>query len=922
MSGHGERPDGGAGDGARERPGEREGGRARERTDGGTGGRDAGSGTRGRRTSALSAVLRLSLRDARRAGGRSALIVAMIALPVLVITGLLIFLQTMDIDPREQLTADIGAADAGIRTTGVRGVLEQDLQGRNWAASEESSEGSSSARSWTAAEVAALLGPGTRLLPMNEGGVPFRGKDEYGYANGYELDLRDPMTTGRYRLVRGRLPASSQEIAITPGMLERGARLGETLAVTLEERPLRVVGLVEHPHRIDEPQIVGLPGTLLLGEHGNHRTGWLADTAGPVTGALVQRLNAVGLLVESRAVIEGTSAVQGRLHADRLDVNRTAAIGLTGVMIVLEVVLLAGPAFAVGLRRRRRELALIAAQGGSPGHLRAIVLADGVVLGGGAAALGLILGAGLAALSLSLGAGRLLGRVAPLDIPWGPIAIVALLGAGSGLAAAVVPALQAARQDVAAVLGGRRGGVRDRVGRPVLGLVLLGLGVAATLFAVRFDVVWVFAAAVLTQLGLVALTPRLVKGAARLAVRFPLPLRLAARDAARHRGRTASAVAAVMTATAAVVAAGIAGSSNFAENRDAFQSTVPVGTTTISAGDPDDGRWAEFRAAAERALPGVPLIEGAVVRDVAGHPLAVSPRRTPRNRLRVFSTEIPIGDGRLLALVQGRPDPVASAAFASGKAVVFDPSLVRNGRLSLDVNSLGGDREGGSDLVTVPAVVARAADPRQAVAVLPVAALHGAGLKTRPRVLYIDPAAYRPTFQQRAGLEWRLQRVIPQVGLQTESGFDQEIAPQLWLLLGAALVLVLGGTFVATGLAAADMRPDLTTMAAVGAPPGTRRLVVAGQAGLIAGLGVLIGAVAGVVTGIAATWPMTARAGSFGIILTEEGGIPSLPSVPPTVEIPWLFLTAVVIGLPVLAAAVAGTFTRTRTTPTPVRRIG
>ena len=199
-------------------------------------------------------------------------------------------------------------------------------------------------------------------------------------------------------------------------------------------------------------------------------------------------------------------------------------IGLAGVMIVLEVTLLAGPAFAVGLRRRRRELALIAAQGGSPGHLRMIVFADGVVLGGGAALTGLALGVGLASLSALLEAGRLIGGVGPLDIPWVQVVAVALIGALSGLVAAVIPAVQAARQDVAAVLGGRRSEARDRAGRPVLGLALLIAGVAAAVFAIRFDVIWVFAAAVLTQFGLVALTPKLVKEAARPAARLPLPV--------------------------------------------------------------------------------------------------------------------------------------------------------------------------------------------------------------------------------------------------------------------------------------------------------------------------------------------------------------------------------------------------------------
>ena len=58
--------------------------------------------------SALLAALRISRRDALRARGRSALIMLMIGLPVLVITGFLTFLETADINPREGLTAGLG----------------------------------------------------------------------------------------------------------------------------------------------------------------------------------------------------------------------------------------------------------------------------------------------------------------------------------------------------------------------------------------------------------------------------------------------------------------------------------------------------------------------------------------------------------------------------------------------------------------------------------------------------------------------------------------------------------------------------------------------------------------------------------------------------------------------------------------------
>jgi putative ABC transport system permease protein len=550
-----------------------------------------------------------------------------------------------------------------------------------------------------------------------------------------------------------------------------------------------------------------------------------------------------------------------------------------------------------------------------------VVLADGLVLGGGAALLGLVLGVGLAALSAALEAGRLIGRVGPLDVPWPWIAVVAVLGTASGLAAAVVPAVQAARQDAAAVLGGRRSeprGARDRAGRPVLGAILLVAGIAAAFLAVRFSEVWVFAAALLSQLGLIALTPRLVRAVAGLAGRLPLPFRLAARDASRHRVRTASAVAAVMTATAAFTAGGVAVSSNFAENRDSFQALVPVGTLVVEGRDLDDAAWAKVRKAVRERLPDAPLIEAAEVRDETGQSrgMDIVP---PSGSRRVFrGAELPVGDGRLLHLVQGRPDPVAGAAFGSGRAVVFDPSLLRDGRLTIEAWPHG---EGEPRRVTVPAVTARAANPKHAVVVLPVSALRTAGLQTAPRRLYVPPDGHGFGTEE----ETRFRRDLAAVsagkaGAYLERGFDGGyLAPQLWLLLGAALVLVLGGTFVATGLAAADLRPDLATMAAVGAPPGMRRLVIAGQAVFIAGLGVLVGALAGVVTGIGAAWPMTTRTRELVYLMEGHGEALPLPQGPPTIELPWLFLAAVVVGLPVLAAAVAALFARTKVTLT--RRI-
>ncbi len=93
--------------------------------------------------------------------------------------------------------------------------------------------------------------------------------------------------------------------------------------------------------------------------------------------------------------------------------------------------------------------------------------------------------------------------------------------------------------------------------------------------------------------------------------------------------------------------------------------------------------------------------------------------------------------------------------------------------------------------------------------------------------------------------------------LVVERGYQDDTTLALLVLLGVAGVVALGATAIAVGLAAADGRPDLATLAAIGAAPRTRRLLASSQALVIAGLGTLLGIVAGFVPGIAAVRSQT-----------------------------------------------------------------
>lgn len=831
----------------------------------------------------MRAVLRLSWRDIRRSRGRSALIMAMIGLPVLVISCAMALIATVHVTPIESLTSRIGAAQAEVRTTVLSGPIEQQPDGWGY---HSSGEGRSPAkRTWTTEQVAAITGG--RLLPMNQGSVDVWAGDGYDNVSAIEVDLRDPITRGLRVLREGRVPASPDEVVVSDGMTAAGVGVGDTIKVTRGDRQVRVVGAYEHRNRPAVQEIIGLPGVLLLDKSDGAGSGWLIDASKPVTWDDVRQANQSGLLVASRAVISDPPP-----HDDdwsmSLDRGEFAAgVGAAVVMVVLETVLLAGPAFAVGLRRRRRELAMISAHGGSPAHLRAIVLADGLILGGTTALAATVLGVLIALAGAPL-VGRLTGSLGPYEVPWLYVLGVTALGLLSGLLAALVPAVQAGRQPAAQVLAGRTPEVHAKAGRPKLGLALVVAGLGATYLALRGEDVVVLAAAVLIQLGLVALMPWLVRVSGGLAGRLPLPMRLSVRDASRHRARTASAAAAVMATTTTVLALAIGMSSNEAASRAAYYPGMPTGTMSISGRGGGDAEWAKVKAAAAERMPGVPLVDAGEPVDDKGRPLGLALttqgiRGYYHDIYGMGSHDLPIGDQRLLRLLQGRDDPQAAAALAAGKAVVFDGKLIRDGMLTLSVVSY--DDANSLPDIRVPAVFTQSAQPHQGGAVLARQGVEDAGLKVVERRLYA-PRGPADTLR----FERHLSVVGDKADVYVEEGYSSDTSQPLLIMLVGALVLVVGGTLVATRLAAADLRPEQATLAAIGAPPMTRRLVLATQAGFIAGLGAVVGVMAGAVTGVAMTWPAS--------------DVPQ--SGPAVVSVPWLFAIAVVVGLPLLAALVGG----------------
>ncbi|RKS75095.1 FtsX-like permease family protein [Actinomadura pelletieri DSM 43383] len=600
----------------------------------------------------------------------------------------------------------------------------------------------------------------------------------------------------------------------------------------------------------------------------------------------------------------GQTAVQSEESVE-VAPSADAVIALAVTLILLEVALLAGPAFVVDARRRRRVLALVAASGGTDRDLRAVVLASGVLLGGIAALAGTALGVLAAAASLPIFEAVEGDPLGSFRVPWLQVLVVTLLGAGSGVLASLLPASQAARMDVCAALSGRRDPPgRSRRGWPVVGGVLVLGGVAMSLVGVRslreFGAALGAAAIII---GLVLVSPWIVGASGRIAPRLPLPLRLAVRDGARNRARTAPAVAAIMAAVAAITALAIGGASDHRQNQIEYRATVPLGSALIHApyANPDAAE-----RAVRRDLPGVPVL---TLRSLPGYGSVCMSEKTTDCPSVSFAGEggeaanivldNVVGGSREARMLLGRDDPAVASALDAGRIVLFGAAPSADGRTTAKVVVWDHDRERTLRQVTdLPAAATNAGAPVRAI--VPPKLAERIGLPVRTEAFGVDRADHRVTRAEETRLKETMHAFEDRADIvYVERGFTESFNRSALLLAAVAAILALGGALIATSLAAADARPDLATLEGVGARPRTRRLVTMGQAVFVAVLGCWLGIVGGLVPGLAVTRP-----------LTDQTEMPGVPEHGPIVDVPWLLLFAVGVAVPLVAGLVAGTFAR------------
>jgi len=470
--------------------------------------------------SALRALFRAEWRGLRRDPARAWLVILLVAVPVAAMAGGSTLFATARRTPDEARAAVLGAAD-----------LRLDAPA-------------------TSARAAALL-PGARELePLRDRRADVSALGAHSVAREVELapGALEPqrLAHGLLRIVEGRAPTESVEVAASPALL---AELRQTLGGTIDidGASARIVGIVVDPEDLAAPLVLRARDAA----RDEATSSWLARIDHPEEAAT--RLRARGAGATARSELGGEDGFE------------TAALLVLGGFGFFEAALVIAAAIAVGLRRRQREIGLLGACGATRAGMHAAIAASALLVSVVGTAIGLVVGLAAACAAAPLLDGWNARWNGEPEFPAHLLAAALILGITTPLAAALLPAIGATRLSIRVALSGRRPVAEGTRGWMLLGGALLAGGIAFVAWGARRDGaeagMGILLGSAFAALGLGAASPWLLGLLARAAAPLPLAWRLAARDAGRFRARNAPVVTAVLAGSSVTLLLAVLASS-------------------------------------------------------------------------------------------------------------------------------------------------------------------------------------------------------------------------------------------------------------------------------------------------------------------------------------------------------------------------
>lgn len=258
------------------------------------------------------AAIRIARRDAWRSKGRSALVLAMIALPILGVSALDLTFRSSELSPAERADRTIGAADARFKDSGYGGVpIFQDPIGEMNTPAKDYGD-----MAWPSGstDVTKTFPAGSTVLTDISGSAKLTTAHGLLLTDIRELKAADPIARGITTLLEGRYPEKNDEVIATSHFLETsGLAVGSTLSARNFDRPYRIVGSYEIPDSLNADQVNALPGAFIapytkavekagLQAPGTSTT-YLVRKPGGFTWNMVKEINTKSVIVTSRAVM-------------------------------------------------------------------------------------------------------------------------------------------------------------------------------------------------------------------------------------------------------------------------------------------------------------------------------------------------------------------------------------------------------------------------------------------------------------------------------------------------------------------------------------------------------------------------------------------------------------------------------------------
>jgi putative ABC transport system permease protein len=816
--------------------------------------------------SGARAVLRISWRNIRRNRWRSVLVGLLIMLPVTAMVMGITCVETVTPGAETRATWAMGAADVEVLPVPASQPTTEQLRSRLPAGS-------------TVEAIASA--DGVVVLPGRRVGVTVRSANLAGLARGM-LDL-----------IEGRLPSSTSEVAISRSLASlAGVGIGDSVQLEGSSRQT-IVGFIEDPSSLSSRVVLEHPS--------------LVDAADP-TGRMWLVALPPGVPTESlNQLFSGQDALftanpRAGFYGGTSDI--TLGTLLVGAMALIETVLVGAAAFAVGIRRRQRELGLLAAAGASRRQLAATVLGEGVLLAALAAGLAVLVGVGLVALASPWLDQITNHRNGPLVIDFVALGLAAAVGVVAGVAAAIVPAWTAARVPPLLALSGRRPPMSSARRTLIAGIVMIGLSVALTAAGATLLLhdgtngvapIFLVGGAILGVFGFGACSPWLVERLEWLSQHLPLAGRIALRETARARSRTAPIITATLAGLAAAIAIATIVSTQSALIGSEWQPSLRpdqfllVGQSAAQAGP----RVAKQMSAVGGAAPLM-----LVAADGSDKSLTIVTSGDPAKPPILGDTGGCSDCGPPLFPGVGTPDflaaigaEAAATDLAEGHVVLLvdRPLDAQSATVAVQENSLV--PQSGPYGTFYPMQYTQI-QQLPASAFVVGAAAHG----RFPTALISEQLAARLGFEAVAVQDIfviRLDHPVTEADVVTAANLVADSpntyaladfmpidpsAVERLIVSAVSIVLALTITAIAIALGEAEGRADQRTLVAVGADPRLRRRIVAARAGVIA----LLAAILALPAGLLPVW---------GLYASRDQ----------TVALPLPELVAIMVVLPVVA---------------------